>query len=99
MKKSVAKSLVFITILVLVLSLTACGGDKKDDSPKETNSDVESEKKGVKASSLKPVEEVADGDKAMPGTDKTLYGGAVVGDSDGNDTKTKGTDIYTDNSR
>ena len=98
-KKSVARSIVFITILVLVLSLTACGGDKKDDSPKETNSAVESEKKGVKASSLKPGDEVADGDKAMPGTDKTLYGGAVVGDSDGNDTKTKGTDIYTDNSK
>ena len=90
MKKSVVRSIVFIAILVLVLSLTACGGDKKDDSPKETNSVVESGKNGSKASTLKPGDEVADGDKATPGTDKKLYGGAVVGDSGENDTKTKG---------
>ena len=48
MKKSVARSIVFIAILVLVLSLTACGGDKKDDSSKETNSAVESEKKELR---------------------------------------------------
>ncbi|MCR5205540.1 MAG: hypothetical protein K6E47_10815 [Lachnospiraceae bacterium] len=95
MKKDVTRSIVFITVMVMILSLTACGGDNKDDSHKETNSVTESEKKGVKASSLKPGDEVADGDKAMPGTNKTLYGGAVVGDSDGNDTKAKGTEIYT----
>ena len=97
MKKSVARSIVFIAILVLILSLTACGGGKKDDSPKETNSAVESDKKGTKSGTLKPGDEVPDGDKALPGTDKTLYGGAVVGDSDGNDTKTKGAEEYTDN--
>ena len=98
MKKSFRKSKVFIAALILMLSLTACGGDKKG-STENTNTAVESGKKEAKSGTLKPGDEVADGDKAMPGTDKTLYGGAVVGDSDGNDTKTKGTDIYTDNSK
>ena len=84
MKKSITRSIVFITILVLVLSLTACGGDKKDDSPQETNSVSESDKVGT----LKPGDEVPDGDKAKPATDKKLYGGAVVSDPGENSTKT-----------
>ncbi|MCR5205536.1 MAG: hypothetical protein K6E47_10795 [Lachnospiraceae bacterium] len=93
MKKSITRSIVFITILVLVLSLTACGGDKKDDSPKETNSVSESDKKGTKVGTLKPGDEVPDGDKAKPATDKKLYGGAVVSDPGENSTKTKGVEV------
>ena len=90
MKKSITKSIVFITILVLIISLSACGSDKKGDSSLENNTTVESSKDGVRAGTLKPGDKVPDGDKAKPGTDNTLYGGAVVGDTEENNTKTKG---------
>ena len=91
MKKNFKKSIVFIIILALILSLTACGSDKKDDSAKETNTTVESGDKGGKSGTLKPGDEVPDGDKAKPSTDKTIYGGAGVGD-DTTTTETKGSD-------
>ena len=91
MKKNFKKSIVFIIILALILSLTACGSDKKDDSAKETNTTVESGDRGGKSGTLKPGDEVPDGDKAKPSTDKTIYGGAGVGD-DTTTTETKGSD-------
>ena len=59
MKKSFRKSKVFIAALILMLSLTACGGDKKG-STENTNTAVESGKKEAKSGTLKPGDEVPD---------------------------------------
>lgn len=90
MKKNFKKSIVFIIILALILSLTACGSDKKEDNVSDKNTTADSGDKGAKVGTLKPGDEVPDGDKAKPSTDKTIYGGAEVGD--GSATETKGSD-------
>ena len=90
MKIKMRKSIVFIIILALILSLTACGSDKKDDD-RATNTNTSSTPTTEKAASLKPGDEVADGDKAKPAESSKIYGGAdVSGDTS---TYTKGDDV------
>ena len=88
MKKSFRKSKVFIVALILMLSLTACGGDKKG-STENTNTAVESGKKEAKSGTLKPGDEVPDGDNITPSANKQFFGGAEVGDSGTDDTKSQ----------
>ena len=63
MKKNFKKSIVFIIILALILSLTACGSDKKEDTVSDKNTTADSGDKGAKVGTLKPGDEVPDGDK------------------------------------
>ena len=90
MKIKMRKSIVFIIIMALILSLTACGSDKKDDDKTATNTNTSSTSKTEKAASLKPGDTVPDGDKAGPATSDKIYGGADV--SDGSSAYTKGDD-------
>ena len=48
---------------------------------------VDQDNTKVKIGTLKPGDEVPDGDKAKPATDMTIYGGAVVGNSANDDVK------------
>ena len=80
-KSTGKKSIIFVIMLAMILSLSGCGGEKKNDSPAETNNSVQSGKKNIKSGTYKPGDEIPDGDKAKPGTDTNIYGGAIVGDS------------------
>ena len=86
-KSTGKKSIIFVIMLAMILSLSGCGGEKKNDSPAETNNSVESGKKNIKSGTYKPGDEIADGDKAKQGTDTNIYGGAIVGDSGSNEIK------------
>ena len=92
--KKYRKSIVFILILALVLSLTACGSDKKGDSDTNTTASSRDTSKTEKAASIKAGDDVPDGDKAGPAKTDKIYGGADVSTKGADDTAGSGDYAY-----
>lgn len=92
--KKYRKSIVFILILALVLSLTACGSDKKGDSDTNTTTSSRDTSKTEKAASIKPGDDVPDGDKAGPATTDKIFGGADVSTKGADDSYGSGDIAY-----